>query len=70
MVAQITKKRISCGFSLPPELMRSIDSERGDISRSRYVLRLIEKSLSVTQKRGSEDRNKESTESLKELSVS
>jgi metal-responsive CopG/Arc/MetJ family transcriptional regulator len=30
------------GISLPKELMAQIDSERGDISRSRFLLRLIE----------------------------
>ena len=33
----------STGLSLPTELVRKIDSERGDISRSRYILRLLEK---------------------------
>ena len=31
------------GLSLPAELLREIDSERGDVSRSRYLLRLLEK---------------------------
>jgi len=33
----------STGLSLPGELLRKIDAERGDISRSRYLLRLIER---------------------------
>ena len=32
----------SAGLSLPSELLRRIDSERGDIPRSRFLLRLIE----------------------------
>ena len=31
------------GISLPTEVMHKIDVARGDISRSRYLLRLIEK---------------------------
>ncbi|MDQ6666883.1 MAG: hypothetical protein M3Y53_01500 [Thermoproteota archaeon] len=30
------------GISIPVELMKRIDNERGDVSRSRYVLRLLE----------------------------
>lgn len=32
----------STGLSLPGEIMQKIDSERGDVSRSRFLLRLIE----------------------------
>jgi hypothetical protein len=31
------------GFSLPIELVDRIDRERGDIPRSKFVLRLLEK---------------------------
>jgi hypothetical protein len=31
------------GLSIPTELMRKIDMERGDVSRSRYILRILEK---------------------------
>lgn len=34
---------VSAGLSLPKKLMQKIDVERGDISRSRFLLRLIEK---------------------------
>jgi metal-responsive CopG/Arc/MetJ family transcriptional regulator len=37
------RKSKACGFSLPKELMDRIDKDRGDISRSRYILRLLEK---------------------------
>jgi len=30
------------GLSLPADLMKKIDTDRGDISRSRFLLRLIE----------------------------
>jgi metal-responsive CopG/Arc/MetJ family transcriptional regulator len=30
------------GISIPSELLDKIDRERGDVSRSRYVLRMIE----------------------------
>ena len=31
------------GISLPSKILSKIDAERGDISRSRYLLRIIEK---------------------------
>jgi hypothetical protein len=34
------------GLSIPTELLYKIDAERGDISRSRFLLRLIEKAYS------------------------
>jgi len=34
---------ISVGISLPRKIMKKIDVERGDISRSRYLLRLLER---------------------------
>lgn len=33
-------------LSLPTKLLRRIDSSRGDIPRSRYVLRILEKACS------------------------
>jgi hypothetical protein len=33
---------IGVGISLPRKIMAQIDSERGDVSRSRFLLRLIE----------------------------
>jgi hypothetical protein len=41
-IAQM-KKFKSTGLSLPQEFLEKIDSERGDIPRSRYLLRLIVK---------------------------
>jgi hypothetical protein len=37
------KRYISTGLSLPSDLMQKIDSDRADVSRSRYILRLLEK---------------------------
>jgi metal-responsive CopG/Arc/MetJ family transcriptional regulator len=37
------KRYKATGISLPDELLKEIDNERGDISRSRYLLRLLEK---------------------------
>jgi hypothetical protein len=34
---------VATGISLHIELMNWIDKERGDVSRSRFILRLIEK---------------------------
>ena len=46
------------GISLPAELLKEIDSERGDISRSRYLLRLLKK-----QNKCDKCRNKDSLDS-------
>jgi hypothetical protein len=37
------KRHIPTGLSLPVEVARRIEMERGEISRSRYPLRIIEK---------------------------
>jgi metal-responsive CopG/Arc/MetJ family transcriptional regulator len=34
---------ISVGISLPQDIIKKIDAQRGDVSRSRWVLRLLEK---------------------------
>jgi metal-responsive CopG/Arc/MetJ family transcriptional regulator len=34
------------GISLPIRVVEAIDRDRGDISRSRFLLRLLEKALS------------------------
>jgi hypothetical protein len=44
------KRYISTGLSLPTAWMQKIDSERGDISRSRYLLRLLERAHNLEEK--------------------
>jgi hypothetical protein len=63
----ILKKVIPTGLSLPIELMRQIDSERGDIPRSRYVLRILEKQYTreTNDDTGSLDRRIETPQSSK-----
>ena len=34
---------ISFGMSLPKDLLKKIDTERGDIPRTRFILRVLEK---------------------------
>ena len=46
MVQKNQKKNIPCGTSFPKELIETIDKERGDIPRSRFIFRLIEQGLS------------------------
>jgi metal-responsive CopG/Arc/MetJ family transcriptional regulator len=41
---------ISVGISFPKRVLTKIDSERGDISRSRYLLRVIENALQSKEK--------------------
>ena len=35
----------TAGISIPVELMRKIDQERGDVTRSRYILRLMQRGM-------------------------
>ena len=37
------QKYSATGLSLPIEVLARIDAERGDVSRSRYILRQLEK---------------------------
>jgi hypothetical protein len=40
--------KCSCvGISIPTEVLVKIDQERGDISRSKYILRILEKKYLV-----------------------
>ena len=36
-------KNKAYGFSLPSEIISQIDNDRGEVSRSRFVLRLLQK---------------------------
>jgi hypothetical protein len=38
-------KTTTTGLSLPIDLFLRIESERGDVGRSKYILRLLEKAL-------------------------
>ena len=42
------QQTIAVGISLPKKIMSQIDSERGDVSRSRFLLRLIERQSTVS----------------------
>jgi len=63
------KRSIAMGISLPADLVTKIDAERGDIPRSRYLLRILErvycsthdiavktKSVTKSQNRGSKQK--------------
>ena len=60
------------GISLPKEFMQKIDVERGDVPRSRYVLRILEKQYTFDGKkvieRGSLDRRLRTLQSSKPFS--
>jgi hypothetical protein len=43
------KRNIPAGFSLPSDLLQRIDTERGDIPRSRFLLRILEKAYPTTE---------------------
>jgi len=42
------QKTIGVGVSMPRNIVSKIDAERGDVSRSRFLLRLLEKVYSNT----------------------
>lgn len=44
VIENTSKTRIT-GLSLPENTIEYIDDQRGDISRSKYILRIIEKNL-------------------------
>lgn len=56
-------------ISLPTEVMRRIDIDRGDVPRSRYMLRILERQYDIEGKkvieRGSPDRRFQSLQSSK-----
>jgi metal-responsive CopG/Arc/MetJ family transcriptional regulator len=39
------EKYIGIGISLPKQILSRIDTKRGDVARSRYLLRVIENAL-------------------------
>jgi hypothetical protein len=43
------QNNVAVGISLPTKLMEKIDVDRGDIPRSRYVLRMLEKQYGFRQ---------------------
>jgi metal-responsive CopG/Arc/MetJ family transcriptional regulator len=45
---------ISVGISFPKKVLTKIDSERGDISRSRYLLRAIQNTSQREDKEGTQ----------------
>jgi metal-responsive CopG/Arc/MetJ family transcriptional regulator len=63
---------VAVGISLPTKLMKKIDVERGDVPRSRYVLRILEKQYTLEGKnvveRGSLDREFGTLQSSKPFS--
>lgn len=42
VIIAIVRKCVPIGISLPKELISKIDEERGEIPRSRYLLRLLQ----------------------------
>ena len=41
------QKSIAIGISLPKDIVLKIDTERGDVPRSRYLQRILEKTYLV-----------------------
>jgi hypothetical protein len=55
------KRCVPSGLSLPVELAKRIEKDRGDISRSRYLLRIIEKAYREKQSNAKQTRDSEVT---------
>ena len=45
------QKSISVGISFPKKVIEKIDEERGDVSRSKYLLRVLERSCLESDER-------------------
>lgn len=43
------KDIVPLGITLPREIVQKIDNDRGDIPRSRFLLRLVERAYSTTK---------------------
>jgi hypothetical protein len=48
----MAKQTKPVGISVPKELLEKLDGERGDVSRTRYVLRIIEQYYQRKQNNG------------------
>jgi hypothetical protein len=45
------QSNLALGISLPRQIIKQIDSDRGDVPRSRFVLRILEKQYTIKQMR-------------------
>jgi hypothetical protein len=64
------RSHLVLGISLPRQIIGQIDSERGDVPRSRYMLRILEKRYTQERKKvnqGSLDHEFETLGSSKPL---
>ena len=57
----------STGLSLPYKLLKDIDSERGDIPRSRFLLRLIVKAYGERQRGATKESSSKIEETFSDL---
>jgi hypothetical protein len=55
---------ISVGISLPKKIMSEIDTERGDVSRSRFLLRLLEDKFPAEKTQGRNSQIKKTDDPL------
>ncbi|MGC2425986.1 MAG: hypothetical protein WA421_03045 [Nitrososphaeraceae archaeon] len=51
-------KTVKLGITLPKSIIQRIDKKRGDIPRSRYILRAIENYIGSSSSRDTDNRNK------------
>jgi hypothetical protein len=63
MKSVFMQHKIAVGISLPKTIMEKIDRDRGDISRSRYLLRILEKRYLIERKSESPDSRIEALQS-------
>ena len=54
----VNDNTVKLGITLPKSILQTIDQKRGDIARSRYIRRAIEKYLSSKDTESSQKRRK------------
>ena len=48
MVKKDRPERVNTGITLPRPLLQQVDTKRGDIPRTRYIQRILERHLATT----------------------
>ena len=50
MMSRFSREVLTMGVSLPKRIYQEIDARRGDVPRSRYILKILEESLEQEKK--------------------
>jgi hypothetical protein len=63
------KYKYGFGISLPKELVKKIDTERGDIPRSKYLLRILERTYNTTYSNNKYEVKRNQNQDLLDLGI-